>query len=273
MPLPLRRPFAPRALITLAGLWGSISIAHALACAPHTVPEPIQHRWTLSGGSSGPLGCPTAEPTTVSSGTLQQFEHGQVAFSPNQGTAMTVALYQSGADLVFEWGDTYPFHYDKFLLRWDMDGSNVGQWDDPQGFGSSGLWHVPLPSAGLYTLVVEGCQNDTFGGSSCDQHWTVPVSVQYLPPDIPVRAAACTIGASGPIYARWNALNLDAGRLGCPITAAHPVAGTSATAQEFQHGQIVLDPDRGSQFTITAYQAEDDVVVEWGPTDPFSYDA
>jgi hypothetical protein len=261
------------AMILLTGLLGYCSGVHATPCAPHTVPSAIQHRWDLSGGATGPLGCPTAEPLTLTSGTLQQFEHGQVAFSPNQGTAMTVAIYQTGADVVFEWGDTYPYHYDKFLLRWDKDGTNVGQLDDPQGFGSSGLWHMPLPRAGFYTVVVEGCQNDTLGGSSCDQHWTVPVSVQYLPQDIPVRTAACSIPASGLIYSRWAALNLDGGRLGCPIAAEHPVAGTAATAQEFKHGQIVVDPDRGTNFTMVGYQAEDDVVVEWGPTDPFSYDA
>ncbi|MGH8201942.1 MAG: LGFP repeat-containing protein [Steroidobacteraceae bacterium] len=263
-----------RGLTLLAGLWLCSRSAQALPCSPtYAVPAAIQHRWDLTGGSSGPLGCPTANSLSVSDGTLQQFDHGQIAFSPDQGTAMTVALYQSGRDVVFEWGDTYPYRYDKFLLRWDRDGTNVGQWDDPQGFGSSGLWHLPLPQPGLYTVVVEGCQTHSYGGSSCDHHWTLPVSVQYFPPDIPVRAAACAIPATGLIYARWNDLNLDGGRLGCPISAAHSVSGTSATAQEFDHGQIVLDPDRGSNFTVVGYQAEDDVVVEWGPTDPFSYDA
>src|ERR1019366_5579855 len=84
------------AMILLTGLLGYCSGVHATPCAPHTVPSAIQHRWDLSGGATGPLGCPTAEPLTLTSGTLQQFEHGQVAFSPNQGTAMTVAIYQTG---------------------------------------------------------------------------------------------------------------------------------------------------------------------------------
>jgi hypothetical protein len=40
---------------------------------------------------------------------------------------MLVAAYQDGGQLVADWGDTGPFHYDRFNVRWDRDGSNVGQ--------------------------------------------------------------------------------------------------------------------------------------------------
>src|SRR5260370_35281322 len=90
---------------------------------------------------------------------------------------MTVAVYQQGADLAVEWGDTIPFNYDKFIVRWDKNGSNVGQRDVPNGFGTRGVWFVPLPDAGTYSIIVEGCDTGSGGApSETEVHNTVTLT-------------------------------------------------------------------------------------------------
>src|ERR1700730_11428024 len=39
---------------------------------------------------------------------------------------------------------------------------------------------VPLPDAGTYSIVIEGCDTG-LGGSTCRQGWTVPVTITYVP--------------------------------------------------------------------------------------------
>lgn len=157
-------------------------------------------------------------------------------------------------------------------MRWDKDGSNIGQTDVPNGFHTRGIWFVPLPVAGTYSLIIEGCDVGTFG-SSCKQGWTVPVTITFTPPQVtPSQNPDCTFFVSGPILTRWLVLGGQSGPLGCPIENQHDVAATNASLASFQHGQIVWDPDRGTDFTLAVYQVESDIAVEWGPTDPFSYD-
>ena len=46
----------------------------------------------------------------------------------DSGPNSVQALYLKGPyEMVFEWGDTSPFNYDFFNVRWDMDGTNMGQ--------------------------------------------------------------------------------------------------------------------------------------------------
>jgi hypothetical protein len=230
-------------------------------------------RWLLTGGPTGPMGCAVSavQPGPGGSGQVQQFQSGQIVTSPGQGTNMTVAVYQQGADLVVEWGDTSPFFYDKFIVRWDKNGSNVGQRDVPNGFQRRGVWFVPLPTAGTYSIVIEGCDNSE-SGSVCHQGWTVPVTITYMPPPPPTVRTNCDFSVSGPILDRWIALGGRDGPLGCPIQNQHNISGTNASTATFSNGQIVWDPDRGTNMTIAAYQVESDIAVEWGPTDPFHYD-
>ncbi len=252
--------------------------AQVMACpgaASFPVTGPIADRWSAAGGSQGgALGCVTGAAQTQADGSVvQTFDNGQIAFSPHQGTAMTVALYQLGSDLVFEWGETAPYHYDAFLLRVDKDGVNVGQWTDNTSQRTGGIWNVPLPSAGDYQVVVEGCDSGTFS-SSCKQSWTFPVHVYYKPVQPFLAAYTCPVALSpGPIHDRYVSPGTLASRIGCPTGAAAPIPGGRAIQQTFDHGQIVFDPDRGSAFTLAAYQAEDDIIVEWGSTAPFHYDA
>lgn len=75
----------------------------------------IADRWALTGGATGPMGCPVtaAQVAAGGSGQVVQFQNGQIVTSPSQGTNMTVAVYQQLADLVLEWGDTAPYSYDE----------------------------------------------------------------------------------------------------------------------------------------------------------------
>jgi hypothetical protein len=50
-------------------------------------------------------------------GRFQDFQFGQIVWSPNQGGDMVVALYQQGSQLVLDWGNTFPFSYDKFIVK------------------------------------------------------------------------------------------------------------------------------------------------------------
>jgi LGFP repeat len=230
----------------------------------------IAARWALTGGATGPMGCAVSAEQSAPGGTgrLMQFQNGQIVTSPGQGTNMTVAVYQQEADLILEWGDTSPYNYDFFIVRWDKNGINIGQRDVPNGFRTRGLWFVPLPVAGVYTIIVEGCDM----GNTCNQHWTVPVTITYVPLQPPaLKNPSCRIRVFGPILDRWIALGGDAGPLGCPTVDERKISGTKASVGTFQHGQIVWDPDRGTNLTIAAYQVESDIAVEWGSTLPFSY--
>ena len=76
---------------------------------------PIRDRWMDLGGATGPLGCPRPPGNDPHS---QRFSHGQIVWSPQQGPQMAVAVYTERGDLVANWGDSSPFNYDKWLVRW-----------------------------------------------------------------------------------------------------------------------------------------------------------
>jgi hypothetical protein len=156
--------------------------------------QPILDYWKALGGSAGVLGCPTgAEVTLPGKDRVVAFPHGQMVFSPRQGDKMVVAIYQQGEDVVVGWGDTSPFHYDKFLLRIDKDGSNLGQIDVDGGPPTSGnfVFHnsrreddsktIIVDSAAIYTVTVEGCDIGVLTGTTCRQGWTTAASLKYQP--------------------------------------------------------------------------------------------
>ncbi len=124
-------------------------------------------------------------------------------------------------------------------MRWDKNGSNVGQRDVPNGFGTRGVWFVPLPDAGTYSIIVEGCDTGV-GGSTCKQGWTNPVTITYVPTPAPTVNTNCFFSLSGgPIRNRWIALGGRDGPLGCPNGDQQKVSGTNAFVATFDEGQIV----------------------------------
>lgn len=92
--------------------------------------------------------------------------------------------YGGAGFLGLTWSTTDPFTYDKFVVRYDRDGQNIGQ-DDiaqqtiPNNAGSwTWSWADGQLSPGLYRLVVEGCDVTTFGGNDCKQGYSLPVYVR-----------------------------------------------------------------------------------------------
>jgi hypothetical protein len=99
----------------------------------------------------------------------------------------------AGPELVFEWGDTAPFNYDFFIVRWDLNGRNLGQTrvDGASSLHGTaghpqltmGRWTSPLKQEGRYRLVVEGADNAGFAiptpSSRSRQGWTNPLYVDF----------------------------------------------------------------------------------------------
>ena len=171
------------AIVVLAsGLLGFAGVAAAHACAQHAVYGDIGALYRRLGGPQGPLGCPLSDEADVGDGgRYNQFEHGQIVWSPKQGTHMTLAAWQAGDSIMLKWGPTDPFHYDKFLVRYDFNGANLGQ-DDWAG-GNQGEYQLNVTHPGRYRLVVEGCDDGgVLSGSECRQGWTVPIHVDVVEP-------------------------------------------------------------------------------------------
>ena len=231
----------------------------------------IRDRWIALGAKSSPLGCATAQEHAVPgrNGRASPFEHGEIVWSPDQGNAMVVAAYQEGGNITLDWGDSSPHNYDKFIVRWDKDGHNVGQEDT--GKGRSGHWSKGV-SDGTYSIIVEGCDTG-IGGSDCDQKWTIPATVAMgLPSPPPPPDTSCDVQPVGLIRDRWIAMGAKASPLGCATEPEHPIPGRNGRASPFEHGEIVWSPDQGSGLTIAAYQLFGSIKVEWGDTAPFKYD-
>lgn len=151
-------------------------------CA-HSVPNQFQQKWNSLMAEQGPLGCPIedAHPPSEGGGLAQTFERGQIMWSPkaNNDRFLQTAYLNSDNDIVFEWGDTAPFHYDFFIVRWDKNGSNAGQHDvqsdDANASPHDGGWTVPTSGPGRYRIVVEGCDGHFLGSSTCRQGWSNPI--------------------------------------------------------------------------------------------------
>src|ERR1700730_5490640 len=182
-------------------------------------------RWNDLDGRGGPLGSPTGPEVSVPgrSGRQMPFEHGEIVFSPDQGSAMLVAAYQQDDNLIVNWSDTAPFNYDKFIVRWDLEGVNVGQFDvDSYIDRTNGFSRIRPLLPGRYTVMVEGCDIGT-GGSTCRQGFTVPVNAQYALPPIPVYAGCkLALQPGGFIGERWARVGGGEGPIGCPPRAERP---------------------------------------------------
>jgi hypothetical protein len=97
----------------------------------------------------------------------------------NNDHYLQTAYLNADNNIVFEWGDTAPFHYDFFIVRWDKNGNNVGQHDvqsdDANASPHDGGWTVPTSGTGRYRIVVEGCVGHFLSSSTCGQGWSNPI--------------------------------------------------------------------------------------------------
>jgi hypothetical protein len=241
-------------------------------CPGPIIPSgPIRDRWIDLGGATGPLGCPSPPENDPRS---QRFSHGQIVWSPQQGAQMAVAVYTERGDLVADWGDSSPFNYDKWLVRWIKNGYEAGQQDITDQTRLGGQWRIHDPGSGSYVVRVEGCDNGGVSGSHCNQGWTAPVTLEYAsnvsgynqPASTP-----CAIATASLIEQRWAALGGQRGPLGCP-TGAFPPPSPTPFSQTFANGEIVTSLNQGANMVVAAYQRGDNVVVDWGDSTPFHYD-
>lgn len=112
---------------------------------------------------------------------------GILLFAVASGLAVTVksgiwphsiqVVDRVNADLHVVWTNTAPYNYDFFIVRWDLNGKNVGQQDVRNGPREGGHFLIPLFAEGTYSIVIEGCDNGTFS-ATCRQGWTTPLRIQ-----------------------------------------------------------------------------------------------
>lgn len=166
-------------LLFATGLLLTLGAAAKTCSPPHAVYGLIGDRWRSLGASDGPLGCPITEEMDhpEGKGRYQRFEFGEIAWSPNTGPRSVQTAYLSSSGITVLWGETDPFHYDKFIVRWDKDGQNIGQQD--VGSGSGGKLVIPFSGLGRYRIVVEGCDSHFLADSTCRQGWSNPVYVSF----------------------------------------------------------------------------------------------
>jgi hypothetical protein len=172
-----------RSTIVVALIQGSLLMCVGIAAADPAVTGPIGERYHKLGGISGALGRPTSseKDATEGKGRYQTFEHGAVGISPTTGPKSVQSVYFKAGELVFEWGDTAPFNYDYFIVRWDLNGKNIGQQDVKGGPRTHGRFVLRPKEAGRYRLVVEGRDGGLLGGKS-RQGWSIPLYIDVVPP-------------------------------------------------------------------------------------------
>ncbi len=188
------RPLTATAVVLVSLL--SAGPMHAKPCPPRKVYGLIGQRYSELHGSDAPLGCPLTDEADVrgGGGRFNNFEHGVIVWSPSTGPGSVQSAYvrqaASRSTIVVDWGDTSPFNYDKFLVRWDLNGVNVGQ-QDVGGPRTSGHFEIPVLRSGTYRIVVEGCDHRPFGSSVCRQGWSKPMVVAATVDLVPPPTAAC----------------------------------------------------------------------------------
>ncbi|MCI3275636.1 LGFP repeat-containing protein [Streptomyces cylindrosporus] len=183
--LSLKRRAAGVVLGSLLALGGTAAVpavadapqmpAKKLCLGDHRIDNAfIYRRWQQLGGSDGAMGCPVNDNFTLPNGAERQtFEHGQLAWSPDQGHRMVVAAWQDGGYAYFTWGPTDPYHYDTFLVRYTSAANPFGTQKELGKGNHGGMW-VQRRTTGSYKFVVEGCDTGTFG-HTCRQGWTTSV--------------------------------------------------------------------------------------------------
>ena len=125
-------------------------------------------------------------------GLFQTFEHGVIGWSPSTGKSSVQVAYIKNSNLHFEWSDMGPQNNSNWMVRWDLNGTNVGQAEamdgGGQGFvipngikaGHNGAWISKNPNPGKYRLVVQGGRS---GINSSDWHgWSNPLYIRFAYP-------------------------------------------------------------------------------------------
>jgi hypothetical protein len=179
-------------VFVLAAATLSATASNAAASCGITPYGLIGNKWYALGGEGSPLGCATeAEHDTPGrNGRTQTFQFGQIVWAPDQGPNMVVATWSVATRVFVDWGPTDPLSYDFFIVRWDLNGSNIGQTDIENGPRTYGSFSFDSPQ-GWSSVVLEGCDSHVVGSSTCRQGWTAP-SATYAAPPGPIYISAAT---------------------------------------------------------------------------------
>jgi hypothetical protein len=158
------------------------------ACPSFQMDQDIQVLWQQQ--FAGAIGCPVANqgPTQDGRGVQVAFQYGWI-IKPNNhymGTnffviAQFFPTYNPNPRKInLWWGRSTPFSYDKWLVR--VDGGPAVYQVDVAG-GNSGQHTIDnLDVTRTYRVVVEGCDNGTFG-STCRQGWSPAAIIQIAHPN------------------------------------------------------------------------------------------
>jgi hypothetical protein len=143
----------------------------------------IGDRWNSLGADGSPLGCAIDVERDIGgrAGRWQPFQYGQIVWSPDQGGGLVVATWSISTRVFVQWGPTDPFGYDFFIVRWDLNGNNVGQANVENGPRNTGSFSFDS-GPGWSSIVVEGCDSHVIGSSTCRQGWTAPSGTRVADP-------------------------------------------------------------------------------------------
>jgi len=157
-----------------------INPALAKTCPPHAVYGDIAAFYHKLGGSDGALGCPTSDEMPNGSGRSNTFDNGEIVWSPNSGGGkhLTIAAWSNNGSgpITVQWTG---YGLNETLVRWNLNGANVGQGTYPNGApGSYGVesGSISVAAAGVYEIITEECDKDFLQSADCGT-WSPPIHV------------------------------------------------------------------------------------------------
>ena len=176
---------------------GSVAVVAAPAAAQPGQPvncHPVLWRFAYRHSQySGPMGCAVGWEFGRDGGLVQDFVNGQMAWSPRQGEPMVVSAYHRPYwdswglkhGISIHYGLSNPFNYDRWLIRLDHNGVNIRQDECIVGYAAHPCtrtegwtgWNNLAP--GVYRIVVQGCDWNSWTGHHCNQGWTNPIWVWF----------------------------------------------------------------------------------------------
>ncbi|MEU4547684.1 LGFP repeat-containing protein [Nonomuraea dietziae] len=145
--------------------------------------------WRSRGGQNSVYGCPVNTETGFADrrGSRQQFQNGQIAWSPNMGEGNLLRIYAKNGKINLRWGTTSR-DWDFFHVRWVIEADPKRQAQrrvkrETAWSGSYGFNPYPGVSHGghlkeVFTFWFQGCDRGTFS-SDCGAWSNVPVYIVW----------------------------------------------------------------------------------------------
>lgn len=241
----------------------------------------IGERWLQLLAEDGPLGSPVGpemDLTDSQHGRQQRFEHGTIAWMPDQ--EMVLSVFQLHGEAVFDWSVTREsqLHYDYFridvLFRRDPSQPFTGTghanlklkgFKLPELLGARrGTYCLRLQGFGEYVFKVKGVDAPgLLSGETSVQGWTplIPLTVSPVVIDPPDHAPDDPL-----INERWHLFGATEGPFGRMVDGTSTM-DDGVRRQAFDHGVITTYPQYGPRAMLGVYQDATSVHVYWGYTD------